>query len=295
MKFIASLFVFVTVAACGSDFDPASRVTGFRILATRADQPYARPGETVVLDTLAVDGLGRPFALAWTQCTRPRATTATGCLDAIDAPLVQGPDLARHEVRIPDDILAGVPDDAITGVTVGVVQAICPGTVAMDPTAPLRLRCDEDGAALPADAYDVGVKRVFVRPAERNANPAIEAVTLDGAPWPADLIPTVDACADGTTNRFDRCDAPALAIGVVPSATSAEQGVDDLGRPFGESLLAQFYATEGLFEYEVRDATAATTRFRARAGARGERLTLWFVVRDDRGGVDWTSRQVDVR
>jgi hypothetical protein len=42
-------------AACSTDFDPSSRVAGLRVLAVRADQPYAPPGATVQLTALAVD------------------------------------------------------------------------------------------------------------------------------------------------------------------------------------------------------------------------------------------------
>jgi hypothetical protein len=33
----------------------------------------------------------------------------------------------------------------------------------------------------------------------------------------------------------------------------------------------------------------------ARKAALGQTLTLWFVVRDNRGGVTWAERRVDVR
>ena len=33
----------------------------------------------------------------------------------------------------------------------------------------------------------------------------------------------------------------------------------------------------------------------ARRGASGQTLSLWFVARDDRGGVSWTTRQVQVK
>ena len=60
-------------------------------------------------------------------------------------------------------------------------------------------------------------------------------------------------------------------------------------------LVAQYYATEGLFEFESRIAEAPATGWVARKFASGKELTMWLVVRDDRGGVTWTDRRVRVR
>ena len=58
----ASIFAtaFTLVAGCGSDFSPKNEINGVRILAVRADQPYARPGETVKLELLTHDGRTAP-------------------------------------------------------------------------------------------------------------------------------------------------------------------------------------------------------------------------------------------
>ena len=45
------------VASCGAaDFDPQSKVNTVRIFASRADEPYAKPGDSVTIDVLAYDG-----------------------------------------------------------------------------------------------------------------------------------------------------------------------------------------------------------------------------------------------
>ncbi len=72
-------------------------------------------------------------------------------------------------------------------------------------------------------------------------------------------------------------------------------GRDELGRDFTEQLVIQYYATEGIFEYEVRTGASPKTGWVARKRASGKTLTLWFVARDDRGGVTWTQRRVSVR
>jgi hypothetical protein len=47
--------------------------------------------------------------------------------------------------------------------------------------------------------------------------------------------------------------------------------------------------------YEVRVGNSPQNGWVARKAASGQTLTLWFVARDDRGGVGWTTRRVRVR
>src|SRR5262249_29079089 len=61
--------VLILVAACRStDFDPASYVSGARVLAVKAEPPEVAPGESSTLTALNVDTEGRPVALAWYRC-----------------------------------------------------------------------------------------------------------------------------------------------------------------------------------------------------------------------------------
>jgi hypothetical protein len=60
-------------------------------------------------------------------------------------------------------------------------------------------------------------------------------------------------------------------------------------------LIVQYYATEGIFENEVKVGEEPTTRFVARRGAKGKEILLWIVARDDRGGVSWVERRIDVK
>jgi hypothetical protein len=67
----------VLLACGGEDFDPASNVASVRMFGVRADKPYAKPGETVTLETLSVDGRverPRPLRIFWIPivCMNPR-------------------------------------------------------------------------------------------------------------------------------------------------------------------------------------------------------------------------------
>lgn len=283
-------------AGCGSDFDPASRVQGLRILATRVDKPYAAPGETVTFETLAVDPEGRPVAVSWAACARPTSPSALGCVRALpaSAPLTTG---SAFTLTIPPTALDGVPAIARKTVFFGAVQVACPGAVTTTggPEG-LPVRCDDErGQPLPLGDYELAVKRVYVRAADKNQNPTIARVTWDGVDWPEGEVKSVSACSSATSNRFDECDGESHALSIAPTEGSIELGVDELGDPFEEKLLAQYYSTEGIFEYQAKDGVRSQTAFKARQGAVGKTVTLWFVLRDDRGGVDWTARRIAVR
>ena len=79
------LFALIALAACNSaDFDPVSKLTSVRVLATIADKPFAKPGETVTVETLAVDARAdrtRPMQVYWLPwvCTNPRSDLYYAC------------------------------------------------------------------------------------------------------------------------------------------------------------------------------------------------------------------------
>jgi hypothetical protein len=294
-----------TTLGCEDDtFDPSSRVTSLRVLAVQADSPYAAPGDTVSLQSLSYDPLGRPLDWAWAACENPATSDVEGCLAKVAeeaqngaSPLIaQGEGLDTLELTIPSTTLDALPPEALPAAMVGVVSVACPGAIEIERSlAGLPLRCiDATGSELPLDEYVIGLKRIFVRSLDRNQNPVIERVTFDGEDWPADEVKEVDPCpTDG--NAYDDCEIGKHALAAFITPDSVESGVDEFGREYGESLVVQYYATEGLFEFDVRIGEEPETGWAARSSASGSELRLWFVARDNRGGVSWTERRVRVR
>jgi hypothetical protein len=141
------------------------------------------------------------------------------------------------------------------------------------------------------------VKRIFLREHDRNANPQIAEVTWDGQPWPESETREISACANDT-NDIDTCEGgEEHVVAAIPGGDAVDVGTDELGVQFTEQVIVQFYASVGTFELEGRTAETAAegTRWVARNGDRGKAAIMWFVVRDNRGGVSWTSRHVTVR
>jgi hypothetical protein len=82
---LVPLVVVAVLAACGvGDFEPVSKIDSVRILASRADKPYAKPGDAVHLEVLAVDrrpDRSRPMTIYWIPyvCEDPKNDAYYAC------------------------------------------------------------------------------------------------------------------------------------------------------------------------------------------------------------------------
>ena len=72
----------VLTTGCGAEFDPASEVTGLRVLAVKKSLPYAHPGEQVELSMLWHDAEPDrpPPQIGWLAvCENPPADLFEAC------------------------------------------------------------------------------------------------------------------------------------------------------------------------------------------------------------------------
>jgi hypothetical protein len=292
----AAILAITLAPGCGGDFDPASRITDLRVVAVRAETPYAAPGASVHLAALAVDPAARALTWGWGLCVNPMSATAPGCLAALDpSTIIIERDKTTFDFVLPNDVITSLPVGAAGHASVGAVVVACPGQLTSQ-RGSIPFACVEpaDGRNLTTSEYVVGVKRIFARNTDRNDNPVIEGVTWDGADWPSSEIKEVVPCHE-TGNAYGACtrnEQHLIRVAIPPS--SIESGVDSFGAPFHEQVIVQYYATEGIFEHDVRLAGETTTGWTARRGSAGQTVTMWFVVRDDRGGVAWEERQIRV-
>jgi len=310
MKKLATIGFFLALSSmlgCAAEFDPGSRVNSFRVLGQETDLPFAKPGETVNITSLSYDPQGRSVTWAWGACVNPEASTVEGCLNKIasDAELsggsgilAQGPALGHFSYTVPADTLDSLPDAAKASAMIGIVSIACPGDLSFEQASnTLPFSCKEvgTGRVFGLDEYIVGLKRIQVRSTDRNQNPQIERVTFDGQDWPEAEVKQVIAC-DTDGNDYKKCaENSKHRIAARPSTTSIESGRTQFGVDFNEQVIIEYYATEGVFEYEIKIAEDPETGWAARKAAAGKDLTLWMVVHDDRGGATWTERHVHVQ
>jgi hypothetical protein len=291
---------------CDEALEPGSKVDSFRVLAEQADLPYAHPGETVQLSSLSHDPQGRSINWAWASCVNPASSNLEGCLAKIaenpepaSAVFAIGADLNAPQLLIPGDVISSLPAAARGSASVGVVSVACPGELSMG-TGPggLPFVCKEpaSGRELGLDEFIAGIKRISVRETDRNQNPAIAGVTFDGVEWAEGEVKTIARTCDDDKWDYAGCpDDTKHQVVIQLPAGSVESGKDELGQDFTEQVVVQYYATEGFFENEIKIAAQTKNGYVARKQAAGQLLTFWFVVRDNRGGVSWTSRQAQVQ
>lgn len=279
---VVSLVLSVFAGACSDNFDPASRVSELRLLAVQADHPFALPGESVHLTSLAFDPEARPLTWAWGTCLEPSSTVALDCLRALefDALTIER-DRTEYDLTVPETDASYV----------GVVVVVCPGEIVPGDTQGVPLACvDATGEHLPLSEFELGLKRINLRDSSENQNPEIAEVLWDGVPWPEDEI-KLDVCKK---TKDGACDEWTEHTIEVPAPGASEASVDRDRNPITEQAVVQFYATGGEFEDDVRIVDSATTKWQARREDAGGMLTFWFVVRDDRGGVSWVTRRASV-
>lgn len=268
-----------STVACSDDFDPGSLVNKLRVLAVSADQPFAMPGQTVMLEALAYDPEQRAISWGWGTCKASESTNAVDCLRQTSfAQLEMGADRTKYSLTVP-----------LTSASyVGVVVVACPGTIQAGSTDTLPIACvDEMGNPLPLEQFEVGLKRIFVRDSSLNSNPVLQGVTLEGADWTeqtaASAVCKQQPCSDYADQKI-----------VLRADGASEQSVDLQGSPITEQSVVQFYATGGEFDADVKLASEPDTKWHANPEDAGKRITFWFVVRDDRGGVSWVERSLQV-
>ena len=303
---IAALFALSGLAmGCDEPLEPGAKVDSFRVLAEQVDQPYAHPGETVKLSSLSFDPQNRPITWAWASCLNPSDSSLQGCLlkmnesrDPTSAIFATGAGVDAPELTVPQDAITSLPAAARGAASVGVVSVACPGDLSVGEGPgglPFQCKDSQTGRDMALDEFIAGIKRVSVRDTDRNQNPVITGVTFDGEDWPEDEVKDVGFCkqSDFVYSTCPSKEKHQLSLRLTPD--SFEAGQDELGREFNEAVVIQYYATEGIFEFEVRTGESPKTGWVARQSASGQTLTLWFVARDDRGGVSWAERQVSVR
>ena len=255
LNWLLSLGVMFTVA-CGSDFAPASRLKGLRLIAVQADRPSAEPGDEVQLDAIYHDEEGRSLSFGYAFCDATASSAALDCLRALDLDtLVVTQDDAAFGFTMPEPSAEMKRDSAL-----GVAVIVCPGEIVAGDTNGVPVACKVDGKALHVNDFELGVKRIFFAGQTPSHNPSITSLRWDGEAWPEDEIKEVEAC-DRDTDELEDCKKAFRHEFALEADGATEPFVDAQGNRATEQAVAQFYATCGTFEYDVRTLATAKTRW----------------------------------
>ena len=298
--FIFSFFSVISLlAGCGPTFDPASRIESTRVLGARIevegapDRATPKPGETADVTWLVTSpDVTPPLGWAFVVCPLGTAVGSFGCLDM---------PLARFDgTATPPRISIVVPSTAALGTATSVVVygEICTGagsTPHFDPQSGLA------GCTGGGHGTTVSLDFPLQLGDEANHNPVADrAFTFDGAMWPA-LSATDDPCGQGPRVAAG---SRAHVIGATTEGTDREPYT--AAAMTRERLQISQFTTAGKLKsqfsfVETTDESPTTTvdvtwdaPEAAEVPATGAAVTFTFVVRDDRGGADWTTRRLCV-
>jgi hypothetical protein len=306
------------LAACNTGFEPQYRVHDVRILAVRSgvtagSSADVAPGDTLILQALVANPTHRAdVQIGWFACLPVASDAQVPCEDAT---MVQDPSRLAGLAGVIPLGLNAFPDPGPEPAVVGSVAMPLadPATVtslerALDyrivraqgnPSYQCSLHADIVVIAVVAAGGKLAtaVKRVPVTlPPAQSLPPGVQnlyALNLNPDAVEVRRAPSDEAtCAGGTS----------LADGSYPAGRTVLCGLSDSGsvqqisvcdpdpRTDFEALEWQWYATDGEFPDEggVGNATGGHLDFIRPPGP----FTLWGIVRDGRGGVDWVTFDV---
>jgi hypothetical protein len=289
----------ILIAGCGPTFDPASLIDKTRVLGARIEVEGAperaspRPGETANVTWLITSPEVTP-PLRWTFAV---CMPGNGSLTCDGAPLAL---FAGTDTPPRITFLAPGLDALGAAKAVVVYGQICAGADSVPIFDPQH--------GIPSCTSDRGTTVSVSVPLQlgddANRNPiADRAFTFDGQAWPGSAAAD-DPCVAGprvtpgskdhvignTTDGSDREGYTAL-LGAPPVATPARESLEVSQFTTAGKLKSQFSFVEATnndastivdVKWEAPEAAEVPTT--------GLPVTFTFVVRDNRGGTDWTTR-----
>jgi hypothetical protein len=339
-------------AACNEAADRPSRIDTLRVLAVRADRPFAKPASSPDLEMLlydgspeavAPDGTRRRVRVLWMgTCVNPAGDLYYNCYPVLREALASltDADLAsetlpasmapgafgfgtRFTASIPADAIASRPASQGAAYPYGlafVFFAACAGDLRhATPDMDIPVGCFRPGSneRLGQDDFEFGYYPIYAYDNLVNHVPVVSSMSFgapsSGAPCvdstacgpgqtcgtAGSCVPVVAAC---TAEKPEGC--PSYALSPVVDPTSVERAVSSHvpeSRAPLETIWVSYFSTGGLFDKDSRIAHDAVAGWSdGYAGvwrpdrAPGE-VRLFAVVRDNRGGVTWSTQDVAVR
>ncbi|HYI00726.1 hypothetical protein [Hyalangium sp.] len=276
----------LAVAACGPAFELQQEIRRVRVLAIKAepaeltlnpDAPALPP--PTVFTALAVAPDDRTPDVALALCRPGNAYSSE-----LECPGKDGASLPQGELSLQDpDVQQILQETADAGGGGAPLDFNDPQTRAvLEKGVPLFIGYKaSDGTDTP-EGEELGVRRLTLRlTATPNQNPRMEDILLDDAPLAGPLALSTELVlrpklAEGSLERYE-----------------TEEG------PRTEQVFYSWYATgEGevkqLRSLEPVDGKPGEPTITYLTPGTAQRVTIYVVARDGRGGVDWLSRTLDV-
>jgi hypothetical protein len=293
--FLVAALLSLAAAGCGNDFDPASYLAPgqLRILGVVADPAEVAPGQTTTLTVITPD-LPAPVTYEWVVCTQPPPPGSSSvdplCLEADMGDFLQpvAGDGPSAQVTMPADAgpsTLGVPD-----VTGGFY-------------IPVRVRA-QMGDQRVDTVYGLRLSLPQLEP--MNHVPVIASAALVGEPLDASPMMVSELSADPNAPTPVAANSePTFRLTLTPE--SFEVYPQLTGAPPNTTITMAtekprffWYADAGQFTEDTTGADQPDTQLKLddsqhHRPAIGDRINLFVVVHDDRGGTTFTHRYLVVQ
>lgn len=276
----------LAVAACGPDFELQQEIRRVRVLALKAEPaeltlnpeaPALPP--PILFTTLAVAPEERPVEVTLALC-RPGNVYSS----ELECPGRDGATLPQGELSLMDpDVQRILQETAAAGSGGAPLDFNDPQVRAvLEQGVPLFVGYKATNGTDTPEGVEEGVRRLTLRlTATPNQNPRMADILLDGAPLSGPLPLSTELVlrpqlADGSLERYETAEGPRT-----------------------EQVFYSWYATgEGevkqLRSLEPVDGRPGEPTIKYLTPSTPQRVTIYVVARDGRGGVDWLARTVDV-
>jgi hypothetical protein len=315
MKRVLLLAGLFAIAACGDDFLPKNDLQSIRILAAKADLPYAHVGETVNLEMLATDArkdpAKKPMRTFWfpAPCVNPPGDQYYFCYAAIETLFPIGVDLSPYlientktTIQIPQNALDSVvkqPGQVERSGTAFNFAIACAGHVERIPLKgglqlnqiPIGCFDDTTHAELGSDAFVVGFTRVFIFDTRRNAVPVLDGITFQGQPVDVTKGITTGKCHK---NKQNLCDTVKFDVQFNDAIAETDpDNVDSNGHVRQETIYVDWFTTDGQFRtdrkilFDGNLGRPPKTEIEYAPPPIPGTGTMWAVLHDNRGGTVW--------
>ena len=293
------------LAACSPQLtEMSSIVTAPRVIAVQSTPPEALPGSRVHLKALLAGADGSAPRWAFCHSRKPLAE-----LEPVSRTCIDGVPGATQDLGVQLELDATVPPDGC--------QLFGPDVPTAKPGEPAARPVDADttgGYFQPvrlalADAVSFGGVRLscgltgvtseqlteFNRRFVPNQNPSVAAVLINGVEATAGRVRAGEEVTLDV--RWVECPPEEAACeGAETYASFALASRTVVSRR--EAMSVAFYASNGHFSVErvgtASDDPSTSTRSKWAAPATPGEVSLWFVLRDDRGGVGTATATITV-
>ncbi len=285
------LLVSLSLVACDDPLAEAQRIESTRVLGARLaaggdpTRAWPAPGEAASLEWLVADPRPAP-ELGWKLAVCIAAPTSRGI------PLCEEPAFIETSSAGLDVVPPRIDFETPVSATLGERhQLLAYGAICSDAEPDLRTPLEQSSCEgdLSLVVFPVEVERDA-----GNSNPSIsdEVILLDGVEW-APATNESDTCLPGDADPS----LPLLPANGKSHSIHIQLSPDD--READEELWVSQFSTRGRLDRPLSvvpseaSSLSVDTKWEAPpSSSSGHVVRFWFVVRDLRGGVDWTVRTV---